>query len=150
MRVNFIGYFYREEKVKIKNAIEIFNTFFKISNNFSFNLNSVSKDEISSLNFEYFNKKGPTDVLSFPLFSGIEEIQQLNKKNEDTLGDMFFCRPILKKNAAVYHKSLTEELQLVLVHGLLHLVGYSHVEEIELQKIENTILDKVWSGSKKS
>ena len=150
MRVNFIGYFYREEKVKIKNAIEIFDTFFKISNNFSFNLNSVSKDEISSLNFEYFNKKGPTDVLSFPLFSGIEEIQQLNKKNEDTLGDMFFCRPILKKNAAVYHKSLTEELQLVLVHGLLHLVGYSHVEEIELQKIENTILDKVWSGSKKS
>ncbi|MDA9645704.1 rRNA maturation RNase YbeY [Candidatus Actinomarina] len=150
MRVNFIGYFYREEKVKIKNAIEIFDTFFNISNNFSFNLNSVSKDEISSLNFEYFNNKGPTDVLSFPLFSGIEEIQQLNKKNEDTLGDMFFCRPILKKNAAVYHKSLTEELQLVLVHGLLHLVGYSHVEEIELQKIENTILDKVWSGSKKS
>ena len=150
MRVNFIGYFYREEKVKIKNAIEIFNTFFKISNNFSFNLNSVSKDEISSLNFEYFNKKGPTDVLSFPLFSGIEEIQQSNQKNEDTLGDMFFCRPILKKNAAVYHKSLTEELQLVLVHGLLHLVGYSHTEEIELQKIENTILDKVWSGSKKS
>ena len=150
MRVNFIGYFYREEKVKIKNAIEIFDTFFNISNNFSFNLNSVSKDEISSLNFEYFNKKGPTDVLSFPLFSGIEEIQQLNKKNEDTLGDMFFCRPILKKNAAVYHKSLTEELQLVLVHGLLHLVGYSHVEEIELQKIENTILDKVWSGFKKS
>jgi len=150
LRVNFIGYFYREEKVKIKNAIEIFNTFFKISNNFSFNLNSVSKDEISSLNFEYFNKKGPTDVLSFPLFSGIEEIQQSNQKNEDTLGDMFFCRPILKKNAAVYHKSLIEELQLVLVHGLLHLVGYSHVEEIELQKIENTILDKVWSGSKKS
>jgi probable rRNA maturation factor len=150
LRVNFIGYFYREEKVKIKNAIEIFDTFFNISNNFSFNLNSVSKDEISSLNFEYFNNKGPTDVLSFPLFSGIEEIQQLNKKNEDTLGDMFFCRPILKKNAAVYHKSLTEELQLVLVHGLLHLVGYSHVEEIELQKIENTILDKVWSGSKKS
>ena len=149
MRVNFIGYFYREEKVKIKNAIEVFNTFFIISNNFSFNLNSVSKDEISSLNFEYFNKKGPTDVLSFPLFSGIEEIQQLNQKNEDTLGDMFFCRPILKKNAAVYHKSLTEELQLVLVHGLLHIVGYSHAEEIELQKIENTILDKVWSGFKK-
>ena len=149
MRVNFIGYFYREEKVKIKNAIEIFDTFFKISNNFSFNLNSVSKDEISSLNFEYFNNKGPTDVLSFPLFSGIEEIQQLNKKNEDTLGDMFFCRPILKQNAAVYHKSLIEELQLVLIHGLLHIVGYSHAEEIELQKIENTILDKVWSGFKK-
>lgn len=149
MRVNFSGYFYREEKVKIISTINVFDSFFEIPNNFSFNLNSISKDHISSLNYEYFNKKGPTDVLSFPLFSGIKEIQQLNQENRETLGDMFFCRTILKKNAAEYGKSTIEELQLVLVHGLLHLVGYSHANEIELQKIENTILDKVWSGFKK-
>ena len=59
---------------------------------------------------------------------------------------MFFCRSILKMNAAKYHKSLIEELQLVLVHGLLHLVGYSHADESELRKRENAILDKVWNG----
>ena len=128
----------------------MFDSFFKIPNNFSFNLNSISKDHISSLNYEYFNKKGPTDVLSFPLFSGIKEIRQLDQENEEVLGDMFFCRNILKKNAAEYYKSTIEELQLVLVHGLLHLVGYSHSNEIELKKIENTILDKVWSEFKKN
>ena len=62
---------------------------------------------------------------------------------------MFFCRPILKKNAAEFHKGLIEELQLVLIHGLLHLVGYSHSNETKLRKKENEILDKVWNGLSK-
>ena len=146
MKFTLNGYFYKEEKKGIKKAIEVFNSYFNISDEFYFNLNSISKHEISNLNSEYFNKKGPTDVLSFPLFSGIVEINQLNIENEETLGDMFFCRSILKINAAEYHKSLIEELQLVLVHGLLHLVGYTHADESELRKRENAILDKVWNG----
>ena len=146
MKVAFNGYFYKEEKKSIKKVIEVFNSYFNISDEFYFNLNSISKHEISNLNSEYFNKKGPTDVLSFPLFSGIAEINELNLQNEETLGDMFFCRSILKKNADKYHKSLIEELQLVLVHGLLHLVGYTHAKESELRKKENEILDKVWNG----
>ena len=146
MKVAFNGYFYKEEKKSIKKVIGVFNSYFNISDEFYFNLNSISKHEISNLNSEYFNKKGPTDVLSFPLFSGISEINELIRQNEETLGDMFFCRSILKKNADKYHKSLIEELQLVLVHGLLHLVGYTHAKESELRKKENEILDKVWNG----
>ena len=77
------------------------------------------------------------------------EIKKLNSHNEETLGDMFFCRPILKKNATEFHKGLIEELQLVLIHGLLHLVGYSHLNETKLRKKENEILDKVWNGLSK-
>jgi probable rRNA maturation factor len=116
---------------------------------FSFNLYSISQKAISNLNLQNFNKPGPTDVLSFPLFSGINEIKKLNPHNEEILGDMFFCRPILKKNAAEFHKGLIEELQLVLIHGLLHLVGYSHLNETKLRKKENEILDKVWNGLSK-
>lgn len=146
MKVTLNGYFYKEEKESIKTAIDAFNSFFNISDIFYFNMNSISKNEISNLNLEYFNKNVATDVLSFPLFSGIDAINQLNQGYPENLGDMFFCRPILKRNASEYNKVLIEELQLVLIHGLLHLVGYSHKNEKELRKKEDAILDKVWNG----
>ncbi len=145
MQVVCNGYFYKDERVKISHAVNIFNDYFNISDNFYFTLNSVDKDEISELNFKHFNKTGPTDVLSFPLFSGVDEINYLNPDNEESLGDMFFCRQVLKKNALHYSKDLIDELQLVLVHGLLHLVGYSHVKENKLREKENEILNKVWN-----
>ena len=148
MQVVCNGYFYKDERVKISHAVNIFNDYFNISDNFYFTLNSVDKDEISELNFKHFNKTGPTDVLSFPLFSGIDEINYLNPDNEESLGDMFFCRQVLKKNALHYSKDLIDELQLVLVHGLLHLVGYSHVKENKLREKENEILNKVWNETR--
>ena len=45
-----------------------------------------------------------------------------------------------------YKKTIAEELQLVLIHGLLHLVGYSHENEDKLKLIENKILNKVWKN----
>ena len=148
MQVVCNGYFYKDERVKILHAVNIFNNHFDISDNFYFTLNSVDKDEISKLNFKHFNKTGPTDVLSFPLFSGFDEINNLNPDNEESLGDMFFCRQVLKKNALHYSKDLIDELQLVLVHGLLHLVGYSHVKENKLREKENEILNKVWNETR--
>tara|TARA_B100000902_G_scaffold16443_1_gene19726 strand:+ start:1690 stop:2103 length:414 start_codon:yes stop_codon:yes gene_type:complete len=118
-------------------------TIFQI--NFTLLSHPFQISEISNINKEYFNKNGPTDVLSFPLFAGLEEINCLNPENEESLGDMFFCRPILKKNAADYGKDIMDELQLVLVHGLLHLVGYSHTEEEKMRNKENAILEKVWN-----
>ena len=148
MQVVCNGYFYKDERLKILRAVNIFNNYFDTSDNFYFTLNSLDKDEISELNFKHFNKTGPTDVLSFPLFSGFDEINNLNPDNEESLGDMFFCRQVLKKNALHYSKDLIDELQLVLVHGLLHLVGYSHVKENKLREKENEILNKVWNETR--
>ena len=145
MKVIRRGYFYKDEKVSISKAVTVFNSFYDISDQFYFTLSSVSNTEISNINKEYFNKNGPTDVLSFPLYAGLDEIDCLNPENEESLGDMFFCRPILKKNAADYSKDIMDELQLVLVHGLLHLVGYSHTEEEKMRNKENAILEKVWN-----
>ena len=99
------------------------------------------------MNSQYFQKNLPADVLSFPLYKNIDSILKLNPQNEEDLGDMFINRQIVKKNSKNYDKSFVEELQFIIIHGLLHLVGYTHDNEIELRKIEDEIMKMVWDGS---
>jgi len=89
----------------------------------------------------------PADVLSFPLYKNIDSILNLNPENEEDLGDMFINRKIVKKNSQIYGKSFVEELQFIIIHGLLHLVGYTHKNEIELRVTEEEIMKLVWDGS---
>ena len=147
MKIFFNGYFYSDEKRKIDKATFIFSEKFNISNNFFFNLHSVDEKKSTSLNSEYFKKNMPADVLSFPLYKNIDSILKLNPQNEEDLGDMFINRKIVKKNSKIYDKSFVEELQFIIIHGLLHLVGYTHDNEIELRKIEDEIMKMVWDGS---
>jgi len=119
---------------------------FKISNNFIFYLHSVSDKESKKLNYHYFNKNLPADVITVPLYRNLEEINKLDKNENEILGDLFLNRNLIKENAFKYKKTLVEEFQLVLIHGLLHLVGFSHKEEDKLKKIENQILSKVWGN----
>ena len=119
---------------------------FKISNNFIFYLHSVSDKESQKLNYHYFNKYLPADVITVPLYRNLEEINKLDKNENEILGDLFLNRNLIKENAFKYKKTLVEEFQLVLIHGLLHLVGFSHKEEDKLKKIENQILNKVWGN----
>ena len=121
---------------------------FNISKNFLFFLHSVSKEESEKLNKHYFKKNAPTDVLTIPIYRNIKEIDKLNEENKEVLGDLFINRQLIKNNALKYEKTMSEELQLVLVHGLLHLVGYSHENEDRLKMIENKILNKVWNNGK--
>ena len=81
-------------------------------------------------------------------YKNIKEIYKLNEENNEVLGDLFINRQLIKNNALKYKKTMAEELQLVLVHGLLHLVGYSHENEYKLKMIENKILNKVWNNGK--
>ena len=147
MRIFFNGYFYIYEKQRINQASLIFSKKFNISNNFSFNLHSVDEKKSMSLNNEYFQKNIPADVLSFPLYKNIDSILNLDPEKEEDLGDMFINRKIIKKNSQIYDKSFVDELQFIIIHGLLHLVGYTHENEIELRKIEDEIMRMVWHGS---
>ena len=58
---------------------------------------------------------------------------------------LYFLGETSEKHSKKYTKTLIEEYQLVLVHGLLHLIGYSHDDPKKLSSIENTILKKVWN-----
>ena len=146
MKVIYKGYFYSNEKKALENAKEEFLKHFNISRNFLFFLHSVSEQESEKLNIQYFKKYSPADVLTIPLYKSTKDIYKLNKDNEEVLGDLFINRKLIKKNALKYKKTIAEELQLVLIHGLLHLVGYSHENEDKLKLIENKILNKVWKN----
>jgi len=148
LKIIYKGYFFNNEKIALEIARKEYLKHFNISKNFLFFLHSVSKEESERLNKNYFKKNSPTDVLTIPLYRDIKEIYKLNEENNEVLGDLFINRQLIKNNALKFDKTMSEELQLILVHGLLHLVGYSHENEDKLKMIENKILNKVWNNGK--
>ena len=147
MKIVFNGYFYKNEKLKVTQAVKIFSENFKISRNFHFTVHSLNESESKKLNQKTFNKNKPTDVLSFPLYNDIEAINQLDQSMHEDMGDMFICRNIIKKIAEIYDKDFVEELQYIVIHGLLHLIGYSHEKNDKLKTYESKLMKKIWNES---
>ena len=147
MKIVFNGYFYKNEKLKVTQAVKIFSENFKISRNFHFTVHSLNESESKKLNQKTFNKNKPTDVLSFPLYNDIKAINQLDKSMHEDMGDMFICRNVIKKNAEIYDKDFVEELQYIVIHGLLHLIGYSHEKNDKLKTYESKLMKKIWNES---
>ena len=145
MKFHFNGYFFENEKDAFEDVRKVFLKKFSISENFLLYIHSVSDDYSKELNEHYFQKDYPTDVLTIPLYKDLASIHKLDKNKHEILGDLFLNRKLIKKHAKKFTKTLIEEYQLVLVHGLLHLIGYSHNDSKKLSNIENTILKKVWN-----
>ena len=147
MKIFFNGYFYKNEKLRIIKAVKTFSEQFRISENFYFTLHSLDENESKDLNKKTFNKNTATDVLSFPLYNNINMINELNENMSEDMGDMFICRNVIKKNAKIYEKELVEELQYIVIHGLLHLIGYSHEKNDKLKTYESKLMKKIWNES---
>ena len=147
MKIVFNGYFYKNEKLKVTQAVKIFSENFKISRNFHFTVHSLNESESKKLNQKTFNKNKSADVLSFPLYNDIEAINQLDQSMHEDMGDMFICRNVIKKNAEIYDKDFVEELQYIVIHGLLHLIGYSHEKNDKLKTYESKLMKKIWNES---
>ena len=145
MRFNYSGYFYNLEKEAFNTVKNEFENNFKLSDNFTLFIHSVSDATSRILNKKNFNKNYPTDVLTVPLYNNLSEIKKLDNNHNEVLGDLFLNRTLIKENATRYDKKLVEEYQLVLLHGLLHLIGYSHNNQTKLNGIEEKILKKVWN-----
>ncbi len=79
----------------------------------------VGNREIRKLNSQYRNKNEPTDVLSFPL-------EQDLPKGKKLLGDVVISVEQAEKQAEEGKKTLEKELEFLLIHGILHLLGYDH------------------------
>jgi probable rRNA maturation factor len=141
------GYFYNHEKLKVSIAVDEFSKKFNISKNFYFTVHSINEDESKKINKKTFNKNFPTDVLSFPLYNNIDSINNLDKNMSEDMGDMFICRNVIKKNAKIYNKDFSEELQYIVIHGLLHLIGYSHKKNDKLKIYESELMKRIWNES---
>ncbi|NTW27992.1 MAG: rRNA maturation RNase YbeY [Coriobacteriia bacterium] len=93
----------------------------------------VDVDEIAELNRVYRGKEGPTDVLSF----GCDDPCAVSDSDEPiTLGDVVIAPEIAEAQAAEYGHTVEEELNLLLVHGVLHLLGYDHEEDDDAEVMQ--------------
>jgi len=91
---------------------------------------AVDEDTIAELNAKWMEKEGPTDVLAFPM----DELRPglvNDEPEEGVLGDIVLCPSMAAGQAKTAGHSLTAELDLLTVHGILHLLGYDHAEPEE-------------------
>lgn len=104
----------------------------------------VDRDSIAELNKRWMGEEGPTDVLSFPM----DELRPGdNSENaaDSLLGDIVICPQVALEQASLANKPVTAEIDLLLVHGLLHLLGFDHADEIEHKEmfdLQQKILDE--------
>jgi len=85
----------------------------------------VDEATIATLNEQWMGKEGPTDVLAFPM----DELRPglVNEEPEDgVLGDLVVCAAVAERQAAEAGHTAADEIDLLTVHGILHLLGYDH------------------------
>ncbi|KAB5606823.1 rRNA maturation RNase YbeY [Bifidobacterium jacchi] len=86
----------------------------------------VDPEPIAQLHERWMNLEGPTDVMSFPM----DELRPGDGKTvmEGVLGDLVICPWVAAQQAAAAGHSTLEEMLLLTIHGILHLLGYDHVD----------------------
>jgi probable rRNA maturation factor len=95
----------------------------------------VDADTMAVLNQQWMDKSGPTDVLSFPmdeLTPGRDDVQE---EESGYLGDIAICPQVAAQQAPAAGHSTSDEIQLLTVHGILHLLGYDHASPDEHQEM---------------
>lgn len=102
------------------------------------NIIFVNKKEILRINQEYLKHNYVTDVISFP-----------EKKKKCISGEIYICVDQVKNNSKIFEKGdFKKEMKRVIIHGILHLIGYNDITESEkeiMRKNENIYLDRYFN-----
>jgi probable rRNA maturation factor len=91
----------------------------------------VDEDAIAGLNQRYLDGTGPTDVLAFPLDAVPDRPPGEGTDVPLLLGDVVVCPAVAQRNAAAAAGCTDDELALLVVHGVLHVLGMDHAEPEE-------------------
>lgn len=114
----------------VKNFYEIYN----LLTNKDIEVVLTTNDEIQKINKEHRNIDKPTDVLSFPL----ENLPHM------PLGSIIISVDMAKEYAKLYKHSIEDEIKLLFLHGLLHLLGYDHeIDDNQMRQKEEEIIKKL-------
>jgi probable rRNA maturation factor len=109
----------------------------------------VDEATMSAYHQKYMGEPGPTDVLSFPM-------DELRPPNDDEdppaglLGDIVLCPAVTARQAQEHGRTAEAEAEYLLVHGLLHLLGFDHAEpdeKTEMFTLKDTILAR-WASER--
>ncbi|MCB0894371.1 MAG: rRNA maturation RNase YbeY [Nocardioides sp.] len=93
-------------------------------------IKAVDEPTIAELNQHWMEKEGPTDVLAFPM----DELRPglVNEDLEEgVLGDLVLCPDVAERQGRTAGHGTEAEIELLTVHGILHLLGYDHAEPEE-------------------
>ncbi len=90
----------------------------------------VDEPQMSQLHEEWMGEPGPTDVLSFPM-DEMRSGSSAANPSLGTLGDIVVCLPVADRQAHERGRSLDEEVQFLITHGYLHLLGHDHADAQE-------------------
>jgi probable rRNA maturation factor len=90
-------------------------------------LRLVDEATMTRYNEKWMGKDGPTDVLSFPM-DQLRPPRDEEPEAEGILGDMLLCPQYAAWQAPTFDRSVDDELALLTIHGILHLLGYDHAE----------------------
>ncbi len=109
----------------------------------------VDEPTIASLNQRFLGRPGPTDVLAFPIEDEAERggrfpdqggsgpgVTTPDEARLLLLGDVVICPSVATRNAADHGVGIDDELALLVVHGILHLLGMDHEIEAEAERME--------------
>ncbi len=110
----------------------------------------VDEITIAGLNERFLGKAGPTDVLAFPLDDDPDEPGRWPDAGGPApgrepleagdlpilLGDVVICPAVAARNAPEHAGTYDDEIALLLVHGILHLLGMDHIEDADAEKME--------------
>ena len=98
----------------------------------------VDEDAMTQLHIQWMDLPGPTDVLSFPM----DEMKPFSSADgPGVVGDIVLCPEFAAKQAVAH--SVEDEISLLTMHGVLHLLGYDHLEkeeEIEMFALQEKLL----------
>ncbi len=129
-----------KELEKLKELLE-FALNYQNLDNVDFNIILVSEEKIHEINKEYRGIDRVTDVISFAL----EDSKDIDYEGYRLLGDIYICDNKVFSQAEEYGHSVKRELSFLAVHGLLHLLGYDHMNEQDekvMFNLQEEILDK--------
>jgi probable rRNA maturation factor len=145
-----LSYLDSQEKGVLKNQVKLILKGLNLANNTEICITLLNDDGMRELNETYRGMKKTTDVLSFPQYDTNPKnlnaaIAKYNLKPL-TLGDIVISIDTAKRHALFYGNSLEKEIRKLIIHGILHLLGYDHKKRndaLVMRKKEKELLSLI-------
>ena len=107
-----------------------------IGDNAELSIHLVTSDQMTEFNTRYRDKQADTNALSFPVDADLQHRTGL-------LGDLILCDEVINREAAEQAKSREHHWAHITIHGVLHLLGYDHIDESDAEMMEAIEIQKL-------